>query len=127
MKQKNKKALIILGIVLLLIFNNQPTDDIASLKEKKIYGGYDDFEDMKKEALKDKSFKKEWDALELEYQVIRALIRKRLDKKMSQRKLAKIAKTHQSAIARLESGKASPTLSVVSRLLAELGAKVSIK
>lgn len=85
-----------------------------------------DFDDMKREALKDKNFKKEWDSLELEYQIIRALIKKRLDKKISQRKLAQITKTHQSAIARLESGKSSPTLSVISRLLAELGAKVSI-
>ncbi len=85
-----------------------------------------DFDEMEKRALKRPSFKKEYDALELEYQVIRALIKKRLEKKMSQRELAKISKMHQSAIARLESGKASPTLSVVFRLLAELGAKVSI-
>jgi ribosome-binding protein aMBF1 (putative translation factor) len=85
-----------------------------------------DFDDMEREALKNKVFKKEYDALELEYQVIRALIKKRIEKKLSQRKLASASKMHQSAIARLESGRSSPTLSVISRLLAELGAKVSI-
>ena len=85
------------------------------------------FDDMEKQALKNKTFKKEYDALEFEYQVIRALIRKRLNKNLSQRSLAKKSGMHQSAIARLESGKSSPTLTVVSRLLSELGAKVSIK
>jgi|SRR3989344_5723852 len=85
-----------------------------------------DFDEMERQALKDKDFKKEYDALEFEYQVIRAMIKKRLDKKLSQRDLAQVTGMNQSAIARLESGNSSPTLSVVSRILAGLGAKVNI-
>lgn len=85
------------------------------------------FDEMEKRALKNKTFRKEYEALEFEYQVIRALIKKRLAKKVSQRDLAKITGMQQSAIARLESGNSSPTLSVVSRLLSGLGARVSIK
>ena len=107
-------------------------DIIHSMKKNKlkIYKknglSFVNFDDMKREMLKDKNLKKEYDALELEYQIIRAIIKKRIEKKKSQRNLAKSLNTYQSAIARLESGKASPTLSVVSRLLAELGAKVKI-
>lgn len=85
-----------------------------------------DFDDMKREALKDKNFRKEYEALDFEYQIIRALIKTRLNKKFSQRDLAKMTGMHQSAIARIESGNSSPTLTVISRLLSELGAKVSI-
>lgn len=85
------------------------------------------FDEMEKGALRNKAFRKEYEALEFEYQVIRALIKKRLSKKVSQRDLAKMTGMQQSAIARLESGNSSPTLSVVSRLLSGLGAKLSIK
>lgn len=85
-----------------------------------------DFDDMEREALKKPSFKKEYDALEFEYQIIRAIIKKRLSNKYSQRDLAKKTGMYQSAIARIESGNSSPTLSVISRILSELGAKVSI-
>jgi len=85
-----------------------------------------DFDEMEKQALRRPSFKKEYDALGLEYEIVRALIKKRLDKKLSQRDLAKMTGMYQSAIARIESGNSSPTLSVISRILSELGAKVAI-
>jgi len=46
------------------------------------------FEDVLKEALKDPEVKKGYDALELEYSIIEQVIRKRLQKGMSQKQLA---------------------------------------
>ena len=85
-----------------------------------------DFDEMKKRALRKKNFKREYDALEFEYEIIRALIKKRLDKKLSQRDLAQITGMQQSSIARIESCNSSPTLSVVSRIFSKLGAKVKV-
>lgn len=99
--------------------NKKKTQNINGLE-------FVNFDEMEQHALKNKNFKKEYDALDFEYQIVRALIKKRLNKKFSQRDLAKLTGMHQSAIARIESGNSSPTLSVVSRLLSELGAKVSI-
>jgi predicted transcriptional regulator len=63
--------------------------------------------------LKDPAFKREYDALEPEYAVIRAVIGKRIEKKMSQQQLARKVGTKQSAISRLESGNANPRHSVL--------------
>ncbi|MCR4334305.1 MAG: hypothetical protein NUV47_01065 [Patescibacteria group bacterium] len=47
------------------------------------------FSDVKKEWLKDPKFKKSYDNLEPEYAIIRAVLKKRIESKMSQKDLAK--------------------------------------
>ena len=59
-------------------------------------------------------------------EVISALTRKRIEKKLSQAEVAKRAKMHQSAIARFETGSESPTCETASRILAAVGAKIKI-
>lgn len=54
--------------------------------------------------------KAEYDALEPEFQIIEATIKKRLEKNWSQKDLAEKIDTKQSAISRLESGNANPIL-----------------
>ncbi len=63
------------------------------------------FEDLLKEEMKDKNFKKEYEALEEEFQLAEEVIKLRTEKNISQKELAQIAGTSQPAIARLESGK----------------------
>lgn len=53
-----------------------------------------DFREYLEEQLKDPEFKKEWDRSEPAYQAQRAMIRARIDAKMSQRDLAKKSKNY---------------------------------
>lgn len=76
--------------------------------------------------LKDPEFKREYDALEPEYAVIRAVIGKRIEKKMSQQQLARKIGTKQSAISRLESGNANPSVKFLQKVATALGARLSI-
>lgn len=85
------------------------------------------FSKHKTEMLKDSTFKKAYDALEPEYAIIRAIIKKRIESKMSQKDLAKKLGTKQSAISRLESGTYNPTLSFLKKLSTALGGKLEVK
>ena len=81
------------------------------------------FSDVKKEWLKNPTFKKAYADLEPEYAIIRAVLIKRIAGKMSQKDLAKRLGTKQSAISRLESGNYNPTLSFLKKPLRSLASK----
>lgn len=85
-----------------------------------------DFEDLKKEAFKDSEFKKEYDALELEYSIISQIIAKRLEKGLTQKQLARKAGTKQSAISRLEGGNSNPSVEFLKKISSALDTKLKI-
>ncbi|MDO8518189.1 MAG: helix-turn-helix transcriptional regulator [bacterium] len=93
-------------------------------KAKKL--GYITFDQFHRELMRDKKFRDVWEAGAAERAIRSAIIRKRIEKKLSQAQVAKKAKMHQSAIARFESSDISPTLETASRILAAVGAKVHI-
>lgn len=84
------------------------------------------FEDMKREALRNPEFRKEYDALAPKYALIEAMLDARGKKGMTQAEIARRAGTTQSAIARFESGRSNPTLDFATRLSSALGAKLEI-
>ncbi len=84
------------------------------------------FEDHLKRALKDPEVKAEYDRLEPEYALIRAVLDKRLKKKMSQAQLAKKVGTRQSAISRLESGRGNPSFNFLNRVARALDSTLRI-
>jgi ribosome-binding protein aMBF1 (putative translation factor) len=84
------------------------------------------FSVMKKKLLADPEVKKEYDALEPEFALIRSLIDKRLKKKMSQSDLARKIGTKQSAISRLESGTGNPSFKFLQKVATALGATLSV-
>ena len=86
-----------------------------------------DFEVWEKEALKDPAFKAEYDKLEPEFAVITAILEARVKKHMTQERLAKKIGTKQSAIARLESGNANPSIGFLQKLAEALGKKLVIR
>lgn len=88
---------------------------------------YYTFEDDLKERLKNPKFKKAWEETEVEYQLARQLIEKRLAQKMSQRDLAKRVKTSQAVISRLETMNENPSLSLLKRLAQALGVKINLR
>jgi DNA-directed RNA polymerase specialized sigma subunit len=86
------------------------------------------YDDMLKEQLKDHEFRKEYDALEEEFDVARQVIELRLKQKMTQKELAKRVQTSQSCIARLESGNyRNLSLSFLRRVGGALGAQPHVK
>lgn len=80
-----------------------------------------------KEGLKDPKFKKAWEQSEVEYQISRALIAARLDKKISQRELAKKANTTQAVISRLENMSANPSIGLIQKVASALNLKLKIQ
>lgn len=86
-----------------------------------------DFREYLEEQLKDPEFKKEWDRLEPAYQAQRALIRARIDAKMSQRQLAKKAKTTQAVISRIENMTVSPSIGLLQKIAEAFGKNLEIR
>ena len=81
------------------------------------------FEDWETEQFQDPEFREIAEGLEPGYQVARLRIRLGL----TQAELAERVGTHQSSIARLESGNVVPRISFLRKVVAALGGKVEIK
>lgn len=80
-----------------------------------------------KEQLKNNNFKKEFDHLEPEYQVIREMIKAREEKNMTQNELSKLTGISQADISRLENGDANPTIEMLNRIATAFGKKLELQ
>lgn len=85
------------------------------------------FRETLNEQLKDPEFRTEWEALEPERQIIRAIIEGREEKHMTQKQLAEVTGIAQADISRLESGTANPSLRTLKRLAAGLGMELKVE
>ena len=74
-----------------------------------------DFDSLKNQWMKDSDFKKEYEALELDYKIALELIKARSKAGMTQGEVATRMGTTQSVIARLESGAALPSVKTLSK------------
>jgi DNA-binding XRE family transcriptional regulator len=81
------------------------------------------FGDHLAEALQDAEFREAWEASEPAYQVARL----RILRGLSQAELAQRVGTKQPSIARLESGRDEPTLSLLRRVAEALGARLEVR
>lgn len=88
---------------------------------------YIPFEELEKKWMKDPKFVKALAKLEPEYQMARSLINARIKRKLTQSKVARIAKTDQATISRLESGVSKPSVSLLQKIANALGARLSIR
>lgn len=79
------------------------------------------FKDFLNEQLKDESFKKEYDALEPEFAIIKAMIDARKDSGMTQKELSEKTGINQADISKLENGTANPSLKTLRRLAEGMG------
>jgi predicted transcriptional regulator len=86
-----------------------------------------DWKDYEKKLLKNKKFVEISNQLEPEYQLARSLIATRLQKGISQKEVAKRAKTDQASISRLESATSKPSLALLRKVADALDAKLIIK
>jgi transcriptional regulator with XRE-family HTH domain len=81
---------------------------------------------IKKRWMKEPGFKGGYDALEAEFAIASILIDARTKAKLSQQEVANKMGTSQSAIARLESGTAKPSLSTLERYAKATGMRVRL-
>lgn len=81
---------------------------------------------LKAQLLKNKEFRKAYDALGPEFALVEMLIEKRLKSGFTQAELARRVGTKQSAIARLESGNSNPTVAFLEKIAKALDAKLVI-
>ena len=86
-----------------------------------------DFDDYLTKTLKNKAIRREYDRLQPEFAVINALIEARQEKGVTQGELARRMGTTQSAIARLESGNANPSLNFLHRVAQALSAQLEVR
>ncbi len=75
----------------------------------------------------DPELKKVYDDMEFEFSIIRALIKARNEKKLSQREFSKRIKIAQSSLARFESGRGNPTLSFLQKITKGLNLTLTVK
>lgn len=83
--------------------------------------------DLKKRLMDDPAFRQEYEKADIEYALIESLIRARTNARLSQAELARRLGTTQSAIARLEGGNVSPTLSTLKRYAEATGARLQVE
>lgn len=86
-----------------------------------------DFSAWKKQALKKPEFRAEYDKLQPEFALIRAVIEARIKKGLTQSKLAERIGTKQSVISRLEIGKANPSFFFLKKLAQALNTRLEIR
>src|SRR3989338_1170427 len=82
-----------------------------------------DFEVWEKEALKDPKLRAEYDKLQPQFAILRA----RIEKRITQEELARKVGTKQSVISRLESGRANPSIAFLKRLAQALNSHLEIR
>lgn len=85
------------------------------------------FRETLNQQLKNPEFKEEWDELEPEYQIIKAMLSSRAEKSMTQKQLADITGISQADISRLENGNANPSLRTLVRLADGMGMKLKLE
>lgn len=78
-------------------------------------------QDYKKKALQDEVFRKEYESYDLAFEIGQMVVRARLIKGITQKKLASLVKTQQPGIARLETGQQLPSLSFLEKIARAFG------
>ena len=84
------------------------------------------YEEFKERILSDPETKKEYDAMEPEFQLILALLKLRNEQNLTQQELADRTGINRSDISKIEHGNANPSLKTMKRLAAAMGKKVCI-
>ena len=85
------------------------------------------FEQFEAKLLEKPEIRREYEALKPKYDMIRSLIKRRNQLRISQTELARIIGTKQPAISRLEKGDYNTTLSTLFRATEVLGLDISLK
>jgi putative cytochrome c len=85
-----------------------------------------DFNEYLQKKLKDPDFKREYDALDKEFELIDELLKARAEAKMTQAQVAEAMGVKQSAVARIESGNLDIKYSTLLNYLNAVGKRIAI-
>lgn len=85
------------------------------------------FDDYLEEQMQDKEFKKEYDNLQPEFDVIRAIVDARTSQNLTQKQLAEKTGINQADISKLENGTRNPSINLLKRLADGMGMMLKIE
>lgn len=83
--------------------------------------------ELKQRLMKNQAFPAEYEKADTEFALVEALVRARTKANLTQAQLAKVLGTTQSAVARLEGGRVSPSVATLRRYAEATGAKLQIE
>lgn len=86
-----------------------------------------DFRKYLDKQMENPEFAAEYEAMQPEYEAIRAMIAARLESRMTQKELAERTGIRQSNISRIENGSSSPTIETLARIAAGMGKQLKIE
>ena len=87
----------------------------------------DDFEKFLEKHLKNEEFRKEWESLEPEYTIMKALIEARTSQGLTQKELSVRSGIAQGDISKIENGNANPSIKTLKRLASAMGKTLKIE
>ena len=85
------------------------------------------FEEYKKQKMQDPEFVKEYEAIQPEMDVIRAIVNARTSQNLTQNELAKRTGINQADISKLENGTRNPSINLLKRLAEGMGMSLKIE
>ena len=85
------------------------------------------FDDYLSEQLKDPAFKKEFESLDDEYQIVRNILDASLATGLTQAELSKLTGITQSDISKIETGNGNPSLKTLMKIAHAFGKKLKIE
>lgn len=85
------------------------------------------FDDMLSNQLKDEDFRKEYEAIQPEMDVIRAIVDARTSQNLTQKELAERTGINQADISKLENGTRNPSVNLLKRLADGMGMALKIE
>lgn len=85
------------------------------------------FNDMLEKQLKDEEFRKEYEAIQPEMDVIRAIVDARASQNLTQKELAERTGINQADISKIENGTRNPSLNLLKKLADGMGMVLKIE
>ena len=85
------------------------------------------FKDSLNKRLKDKNFRREYDDIQPEMEIIRAIIKARKEQQITQAELSARTGINQGDISKLERGTRNPSLRMLKKLASGLGMQLKIE
>ena len=85
------------------------------------------FDDMLAKQLQNEDFRKEYEAIQPEMDVIRAIVEARTSQNLTQKELAERTGINQADISKLENGTRNPSVNLLKRLADDMGMALKIE
>lgn len=86
-----------------------------------------EFREFLNEQLQDEEFKREWENIQPEMDIIRALVDARISQNLTQKELAERVGMNQADISKLENGTRNPSLKLLKRLAEGMGMTLKLE